>query len=673
MGLPVSFMGAFYFIEMIGYSINMLTMVGLLMVLGLLMDDAIVIAENMATHLAKGKSALRAAVEGTSEVKNGVISSFLTTLCIFGPISFLEGSIGKVLKVIPVVMLLVLAVSIIEAFCILPHHLVHSAKNRDQSKQNRIRMWFDGKIDWVREQIVGRLVDQTVRYRYLAIITVISLFIISVGMMASGVLKFQAFPEIDGDVIEAKILLPQGTPLDKTEAVAAKLVDTLKDVNTEFKPFQPGERDLVANIAIHYNKNTDAQESGPHVATLTVDLLSAEIRDARIDDILNSWRKKVGDLPDVLQLKFGEPSLGPAGKAIEIRVKGDDLASLMKASYEIQSWFTSYKGVSDVSDDMRPGKPEIVVRMKEGAKSIGMNARTLGRQLRSAFYGKTASEVQVGTESYEIDVKLPQEDQNSLADLDYFHVTLPDGKQAPLDSVAILEQSRGYSRIANVDGQRTVTITGEVDSRVTNVSEMIGLFNDGFLPDFHKKYPGITVNQEGQAKEGAKTGKSLGKGFLIGLIGVFVLLSFQFRSYVEPVVVMVAIPFGFIGVIWGHIFMGLDMSMPSMLGFASLAGVVVNDSILLVEFIKLRRRDGDSIPASAKQAGRDRFRAVMLTSLTTIAGLIPLLMEKSLQAQILLPLATSLVFGLMASTLLVIFVIPALYSILGDFGLATEV
>jgi multidrug efflux pump subunit AcrB len=673
MGLPISFLGAFFFLSMIGYSINMLSMVGLLLVLGLMMDDAIVIAENVATHLAKGKSALRAAIDGTYEVKNGVMSSFLTTLCIFGPISFLSGSIGKVLKVVPVAMLIVLAVSIVEAFCILPNHLNHSLKDHDPEKRNRIRSWFEKKIEWVREDFVGKITDVAVKFRYLTLITVISIFILSVGMMASGILKFKAFPAIDGDIIEAKVLLPQGTPLKKTEKVVAKLINALNDVNKEFKPLQPDKANLISHVSISYNRNTDAHETGPHVATITVDLLSAEIRDARVDDILNEWRKKTGDLTDVLQLKFGEPSFGPAGKPIEMRLQGDNLNDLMKASYELQNWLKGFKGVSDISDDLRPGKPEMRIKMKEGALSMGLKASDIASQIRSAFYGKTVSKVQVGTELYEIDVRLPKLDQNSMADLDYFHITLKDGQLVPLSSVASIETGRGYARIAVIDGQRTVSVSGDVDTEVANIAEIVGQFNKNFLPGFLKKYPGITVSQQGETKEGAKTGKSLGRGFMIGLIGVFILLSFQFRSYVEPIVVMVAIPFGLIGVIWGHLIMGLDLSMPSMLGFASLAGVVVNDSILLVEFIKLRRKEGVSVAMASTMAGRDRFRAVMLTSLTTITGLIPLLMEKSLQAQILIPLATSIVFGLMASTCMVLVVIPALYSILGDFGLEAKV
>ncbi len=385
------------------------------------------------------------------------------------------------------------------------------------------------------------------------------------------------------------------------------------------------------------------------------------------------WREKTGDLTDVIQLKFGEPALGPAGKAIEIRLQGDILEDLMKASYELQNWLKGFKGVLDISDDMRPGKPEMRIRMKEGALSMGLKASNIASQIRSAFYGKTVSKIQVGTELYEIDVRLPKMDQNSLADLDYFHITLPEGQHVPLSAVASIETGRGYARIAVVDGQRTVTITGDVDTDVANTAAVVAQFNKEFLPGFLKKHPGITVSLQGEAKEGAKTGKSLGQGFIIGLMGVFILLSFQFRSYIEPLVVMIAIPFGLIGVIWGHLLMGLDLSMPSMLGFASLAGVVVNDSILLVEFIKLRRAEGVSVSTASTMAGRDRFRAVMLTSLTTITGLIPLLLEKSLQAQILIPLATSIVFGLMASTCMVLVVIPALYSILGDFGMEAEV
>ncbi len=673
MGLPVSFLGAFFLMPQIDYSLNMLTMVGLLIGLGLLMDDAIVIAENVATHLRKGKPALNAVIDGVSEVKNGVIASFTTTVCVFGPISFLQGTMGKVLKVMPVVLIMVLAVSLIEAFWILPHHLAHSLKDYDPNQMNRFRQRFETWIAALRENILGRIVDVAISWRYLFVGITIAIFMLSISMIASGILKFKAFPDVDGDIVQARILLPQGTPLDRTEKLTERLTNALETVDREFTPGQPGRQHLIQNLSVQFNTNADAYESGAHVATISADLLSAEIRNARIDDILNRWRELIGNVPDVLSLKFAEAAIGPGGRPIDIRLRGNDLTELKNASLEMQAWLNRFKGVFDLSDDLRPGKPEIRLRMGEGAKALGLNAQMIASQLRSAYYGKTASEIQVGNESYEIDVRLADEDKNSLADLAYFHVTLPDGKQAPLGSVAILTQDRGYARIAAVNGLRTVTIQGDVDSRMTNSQQIMNRLQREFLPVLKQKYPGVRTSLEGEAKESAKTGKSLGRGFMIGLVGIFILLSFQFRSYVEPVVVMVAIPFAFIGVIWGHILMGLDLSMPSMMGAVSLAGIVVNDSILLVEFIKIRRRQGQPVPEAARHASRERFRAVLLTSLTTIAGLMPLLSEKSLQAQILIPLAASIVFGLLASTVLILVIVPSLYTILADFGLTTHV
>lgn len=670
-GLPVSFLGAFFIMPQIGYSLNMLTMVGLLIGLGLLMDDAIVIAENVASHLASGKKAISAVIDGVWEVKNGVFASFTTTVCVFGPISFLSGDIGKVLKVMPVVLILVLAVSLIEAFLILPNHLAHALAHHDPERTGVFRRWFEGRLSQVRERVLGRAVDAVIEWRYLFVGLTVGAFILSVGMLPAGVLKFKPFPDVDGDLVQARILLPQGTPLSRTEAVVAQIVTAAGALDREFSPRQPDGRHLVTNVSVQYNFNADAYEAGAHVATVSVDLLSAEIRDASVDDLLNRWRELSGRMPDVITLTFGESGFGPAGRPIDIRLGGRDLAELKSASLALQDWLSQFAGVFDLSDDLRPGKPEVRLRMREGAKALGVDAMVVASQLRSAYFGKTASEIQVGRESYEIDVRLRGEDRNSLADLTDFKVTLPGGRQAPLESVAELSRGRGYARIAAVDGLRTVTIRGDVDSRTANTGAILGLMQRDFLPKLARSHPGVRTFLSGEAQESAETGGSLARGFAVGLVGIFILLSFQFRSYIEPVTVMVAIPLAFIGVIWGHILMGLDLTMPSMMGAVSLAGIVVNDSILLVEFIKKRRREGLEAVEAARHASRQRFRAVLITSLTTIAGLLPLLSEKSMQAQILIPLATSIVFGMMASTVLVLLVVPSLYTILGDFGLTS--
>ncbi len=599
----------------------------------------------------------------------GVFSSFLTSLCMFVPLSFLAGDIGKVLNVMAIVLILTLIISLVEAFFILPHHMAHSLAQAQTP--NRFRQWFENRIEWLRHQVLGRTVDWVINWRYLFIGLLIATFMSSIGMLASGKVKFSAFPEIDGDVIEARILLPQGTPLSRTEAVVEHVTTALERVNAEF--LQPNRESLVKNTQIHFNQNSDAHEVGPHVATVTVDLLTAEKRHGRIDDIIGRWRTEVGDLPDVLSINYKEPVIGPGGLPIDIRLQGTDFTELKTASLALQNWLNRYPGVFDLSDDLRPGKPEIRLRLKEGALALGFDATTIANQLRSAYYGYTASEIQVGAESYEIDVRLHAMDKDSLADFEYFTLTAKDGQQVPLTAVADIQMERGYARIQRINNQRTVTIQGEVDSRILNVNEMLQETKQKFLPALQERHPTITITFEGSAKEGGKTGSSALQSFLLGLLGIYVLLSFQFRSYLEPFAVMIAIPFSFIGVIWGHWLMGFDITMPSVVGFISLAGIVVNDSILLVEFLKLRVRDGLSIHEAAGTASRERFRAVLLTSLTTIAGLIPILSETSLQAQILIPLVTSLVFGLIASTLLVLLVVPALYTILEDFGFTENV
>ncbi|MCG8512282.1 MAG: efflux RND transporter permease subunit [Rhodospirillales bacterium] len=670
--LPVSFLGAIFGMHMIGYSFDMLSMVGLLIAVGLLVDDAIVIAENIASHVARGKPYLQATVDGINEVKFGVIASFLTTVCVFGALAFMKGDIGAVLRVMPVVLILTLGVSLIEAFLVLPHHLAHAMKDVGKKEPPRFRRMLEDSIAWLRDRVIGRIVDVAIEWRYLSVGLILALLLTSVSMIAGGNLKFVAFPDLDGDSAQARILLPQGTPLSRTEAVVARLVNEMQKINQELTPGQPEGQPLVEHIGVQFNRNDDAFESGPHVATITADLLSAEIRSTKLDDLLNLWRERVGVLPDVLNVKYSGLEIGIAGLPIDIRLMGKDLNRLKAASMELQAWLNSYTGVLDLNDDLRPGKPEVRVRLREGAKALGLDARGIASQIRAAFHGKTADEIQVGPESIEIDVQLDSADQDSLADLEYFYVTTRSGSRVPLSAAATLNYGRGYARIHRIDGRRTVTIQGDVDTLITNSKEIITETKNRFLPEFQQRFPDVTISFEGQEKETAKTGASIRDGAIIGLIGIYILLGFLFRSYIEPFIVIAAVPLTLVGVVWGHLAMGINLAMPSMMGFASLAGVIVNNSILLMEFIRIGRRDGMSAADAARFASRRRFRSILLTSATTIMGLLPLLLEKSLQAQILIPLVTSLAFGLFAGTVLVLFAVPALYTIFDDFGLTRE-
>jgi multidrug efflux pump subunit AcrB len=669
--LPVSFLAAFSMVSLFGLTINMLTMVGLLMAIGLLMDDGIVIAENIARRHQEGESAMTAAINGVKEVAGGVFSSFLTTCSVLGPLIFLNGDIGRILRVLPMMLLLVLATSLIEAYLILPSHLGHSLQHQDKKSRSALRRWIDSVIDACRDD-TARLVETTIRWRYATAGVTAMVFLLSIGLILGGLVRGQVFPRIEGDTIVARVLMQAGTPLDRTREVVGRLEQALQVTNSRFKPKQPGQRDLVRTSYVRFNENQDAMETGPHVATLYVDLLTNELRTTRIADVLQTWRDEVGTIADVQSLTFDEPSIGPGGRAIEIELSGLPLQTLDRVSEEIQRFLGTFDGVFNLSDDTRRGQREVLVKLRPGAVGLGISAIELGRQLRGSFQGLLSDQIQIGGEGYDVEVRFAETDRASLADLEDFRVSVAGGDSIPLSDIATLTWGRGWSRIGRINGRPVIHVLGSVDSRRTNTLAVLTEMQTEKLPELEQQHHGLRVALKGEAEKGAETGSSLARAAIIGCLGVFVILSYQFRSYLEPIVVMVAIPFAFVGVIWGHFLFGMSLSLPSIMGYASLAGIVVNDSILLMLFLKSKLSEGVAVEVAAREASRMRFRAVMITSLTTIAGLLPLLFERSLQAQVLIPIAISICFGLLASTLLVLIVLPPLYVILSDFGLTTR-
>ena len=447
-----------------------------------------------------------------------------------------------------------------------------------------------------------------------------------------------------------------------------RLVTELNALDEAFSSRQKGGQRLVKNVSVLFNTNVDAHENGPHLATVSADLLAAEERVGTIPEMLADWRDRVGELPDVLSLKFTDKERGVAGKAIDIRIQGNKPEMLKKASLELQAWLGGFRGVLDLSDDLRPGKPELQIRLRDVAGSLGVSARDIADEVRSAIHGATDLDVQIGSNAYDVIVRLSVEDITGIDDLQYLPVRSQSGQLVPLSAVAEIQSSRGFSRIHRVNGQRTVTVQGTLDTELANAKELMGITKKQFLPELKKKYPGVRVGFVGQGKESATTGASLQTNILIGLVGVFIILSFQFRSYLQPIAVLLAIPTGLIGVVWGHLLMGLELSMPSLVGLATLTGIVVNDSILLVSFIKEQHAGGVAMLDAVQAAARDRFRAVILTSLTTIVGLLPLLVETSTQAQFLIPLVASLAFGLLSATVLSLFLIPACFVIFDELG-----
>ncbi|CAH0526824.1 efflux RND transporter permease subunit [Vibrio hippocampi] len=669
-GLPVAFLGGLFMMANLGISINIMSLVGLLMAIGIMMDDAIVIAESIQAHLDRGQDVDSAVINGVKTVLPGVISSFLTTVCIFGSLLFLEGEMGAVLKAVPQVLILVLCLSLVEAFLILPNHLSHSLhKQKKEGQPVKFKQQLLVRFEHFRNTTLVNAVSRVVAYRYAFMGGVVSLLLISVSLILGGVVKFNPFPDLDGDIAEARVILPPGASLAQTERVVDHIVQSAEKLNQEWsRDVELGEP-LVLQVTSQFNANQDASESGPHLATVRLDLRSAEERYTLIDEFIDAWREDVGELTDPISLVFKQPTMGPGGRALEIRIKHDDLEQLKAASIDIQQYLNEFDGVYGVLDDMRLGKEEILVKLRPGAESFGVNGQQIASQLRASFFGQTADEIQVGVENIKIEVKLDRSDIADIQQLSNFPIFLADGSQVPLATLAILDFQRNYVRIQRVDGLRTVSVFGDIDTSKANSSEIIRKFQAEEIPALQQAYPGLRFDFEGEAKDTAKTGSSMGKGFLLGLFGVFAILSYQFRSYFEPFVVMLAIPLAFIGVVFGHWLLGHSLSMPSIMGFISLAGIVVNDSILLVQYIRHHVDAGESVHDSVVKASRERFRAVFLTSMTTAAGLLPLLMETSLQAQVIQPLVISIVFGIFASTLLVLFMIPSAYAILADWGL----
>lgn len=664
-GLPVSFLGGLAMMVFFGVTINMISMIALLMAIGILMDDAIVLSESIAHEYKKGLSPMDAAIAGTQRVLAGVFASFLTSAFLFGSLLMMKGDMGQVLGVLPVVLLSVLTVSLIEAFLVLPHHLMHSLQHSHEKEPHRLRVKFEAMFERWRENM-GKTADFAISYRYVTVGLAIAMLVFSVGLIATGTVKFKAFPDMEGNTVDAQILLPQGTPLEETEKVMAQL---LLSLNKTVKEFNKNESEpLVKNIQLSYGVHGQVPENGTHLATISLDLLNTEKRNTTVAELTSTWKANSGDIPSVLSILFREPKVGPAGRAIEIRLSGDDLDRVSQASWALQNWLRGYDGVNNLIDDMRPGKPQFTIELKHGALASGIDARTIAAQLRAAYQGVKVDEIYHKGESYEIITKLESEQGKELRDFDNLSVFTRTGNPIPLTSIANIVEKREPARIGRINHQRTVTIFGDVDAEIANTSEVVNGTIQNLLPKLKQQFPDVKITFKGEVENGTETKLSILSGFGLGAIGVFLLLSLIFKNYREPAIVMLNIPLALIGAIWGHLIMGLDFTLPSMIGFVSLAGIVVNDSILLVIFVKNHVEDGMSFHEAAGQAVRDRFRAIFLTSATTVAGMVPLLFETSTQALILVPLVTSIVFGMLTSTMLVMLVLPSVYGILEDVG-----
>lgn len=667
LGLPVSFLGTVFAMQVMGLTINMITMVALLVAIGLLMDDSIVISENIVRRRQQGEGAIEAAVKGASQVMPGVVASFLTTVMIVGPLGLMMGAIGAVLKFLPIVLVITLIVSLFEAFFILPRHLAHSLEG--EQRQGVAGRAVNNGFACLRDRVVVPLAALALRFRYLTLGLAVFLMLFSVTPISGGFLKFQSFPALESDTVEARLLLAQGAPRSLTAERVDKIVAALEDLNAEETPKQPGGQSLVGKVTVTYGSNSDVADGGAHVATVSAALLPAGTRSTTVTAILDRWKQLTGPLPDLAALRFTDRERGVGGKAIDIRLQGPDLEDLVAAARDLRDFLRGFAGVRDVTHDLRPGKREYVLRLGPTATALGITAQGVATQLRAAFRGDTALSFPDALGQVDVVARLAAADRSEAADIARIRITGPDGALVPLSAVTEMTETRGFAGITRIDGQRTVSVTGSINPDIANARELVAAVKREFLPGLSETRPGVRVIVSGEEQDTATTGGSLAKYLAMGLIGVYLILAFQFRSFIQPAAVLAAIPLGAVGVVWGHMAMGMQLSLPSLVGLATLAGVVVNDSILLIEFIKDHFARGEDIVAAGVGAVRDRFRAIFLTSLTTVVGLGPLLFEQSTQAQFLRPIVTSLAFGLTGATLLALFVSPAVFAVLHDLRL----
>jgi HAE1 family hydrophobic/amphiphilic exporter-1 len=677
-GIPISFMGAFMVLDFNGETINMISLFAFIMTLGILVDDAIIVGENIYSHYGRGKSSDRAVVDGVGEVGGPVVMAVTTTVVAFTPLMFIAGIMGKFISVMPRAVIAILIVSLGEALIILPAHLEGAllrSRRTGEKLGGSIHERVRGRIEKGLQFAIDRVYTPTLRYvvgnRYFTFSIGLGVLIISIGILRGGYVPFVFMPKGDSDWVIAEVNYPLGTPVETTAQTIAYLERQALELNQAFEEQLADGDTLITNTyslaGFIPRRDWKPAEIGGHCGEVWIEMISSARRPKlSVNTVINQWRTLAGEIPGVDRLSFFTIEGGPAGNPIEIQLIGDDFRQIEQAAAELKVELATYPGTYDIADDFKPGKPERRFRIKDGAQSIGVTMSDIARQLRQGFYGEEALRIQRGKDDVKVQVRYAEADRRSLYAIEQARVRTPDGRQIPLTEVAETTSSRAYSLIRRVDRKRVITVSSDIDEDVGNASQIVDDLKAAFLPRLIEHYPGLRYDLEGQAKRTQESLDSLKKGFTLALMAIFLLLATQFRSYVQPVIIMMAIPFGLIGAIAGHLVMGLAFTIISIFGIVALSGIVVNDSLILIDFTNRAHRDGMSVVEAVVASGRSRFRPVLLTSVTTIAGLFPLLLERSFQAQFLIPMAVSISFGLLAATLLTLLYVPALYLIVDD-------
>ena len=682
LGIPISVLGSCAVMLSAGATINMISMFAFLLGLGIVVDDAIVVGENIHSHRETGKPPEEAAIDGTVEVAPSVTASVATTIIAFLPLFFVSGVMGKFIAVMPLAVVAMLAFSLFESLLILPCHLAHEEAGPLARRllwlfsvplfPLRLIGWFfaylrprvERGLRFVIERAYVPMLRFSIAEPAIVISASIAFLLGALGLVLGGFTPFVIFPKLDANQVTARISFPDGTPAKITDAATRRLEEAIREVDRELRDQGQPILQLAYRSVGHVRDEQQLSDGrGAHIGQVTLELVDTEQRKITSDQILAAWRARAGEFPGVEELAFASAAVGPGGKPIEFKLIGADIEPLERAVEQVKERLRGYPGVVDVSDDSRPGKWELQLKIKPEAEAMGIDLADLAETVRATYYGAEVMRLQRGRHEVKLMVRYPKSERRSMANFEEIRVRTPAGDEVPLPVLAQVDLGRGYSKINRVDQRRSITVTADIDENVANARDITRDLQENYLPELHRDYPQVGVRWEGQQETTQESINSLFVGFAVAALVMYALLTAEFRSYVQPLLVLMIIPFGAVGAILGHLAMDLPLTMFSLFGLVALSGVVVNDSIVLLDFINHRLEDGRDVDAALLEAGQRRFRAVMLTSITTIAGLLPILMESSFQAQVLIPMAVSLAFGLSLSTVWVLLLVPAVFRV----------
>lgn len=675
LGIPISFMGAFFMFPQFDVSVNMISLFALIITLGLVVDDAIVVGENIYEKAERGMDPLRAAIEGAKEMAMPVTFAILTTFAAFAPLLFVPGTSGKIFGVIPLVVLSVLFFSLLESFYVLPAHLAHGAhasKKGIVATITRIadvpRSYVSRGLAYFIERIYDPILAVFIEWRYASLAGATALFFVAVGLVASGLLPFSFMPKTEADLVRVNARLPYGVSIERTDEVRAKLETALQQAIDEVGA-QDGLRGtltLVGSGPASFGPAAGGRPVGSHLLSMEVDLVPTDEREFSTAQLAKAWEEAVPPLPGVESLTFVK-DIGPSGgAAVDVQLTHTDTTVLAAASQEVTEALRGYPQLTSINNGYAAGKPQLDFTLLPNARTLGLTSADVARQIRSAFYGAEAIREQRGRNEIKVMARLPEQERVSEFDLEQLEIRTPMGAWVPLASVAQFERSQAATTISRDSGQRVVDVTAELAAGQKSTRAVLDDLTADVLPALQAKYPGLGARFAGEQESQNESLANLGQNYLFALLVMFALLAVPFKSYIQPMIIMSAIPFGFVGAVGGHVLMGFELSLISVMGIIALSGVVVNDSLVLVDAANNFRSDGMSNLEAITAAGKRRMRPILLTSFTTFFGLLPMIFEPSVQARFLIPMAISLGFGVLFSTLITLLVVPALYMIIED-------